>query len=315
MQNSSSGLNYINSFPKIPKNPVIEKKPGIFSSIVLNTMTIGKMILGRNLNICLPNLQEGIWKNIFSKLDFKSLYQCSLVSHEYNQLVHNPILTKQMIYEGFSFNPLHWNQVFGKGTVSCLEPEKAFRLLPADIDEILKKPCPIYAQKRIIDTHMLVWIPENIKNKNLTIKSFGKLLKQKLEFYENKAGYRIIWKEVLQQETFEIRSGWVLMTKDIIPGSENQSYERVQEMLLNINQSNKMDYRLPKTIEAIVCIMTHYFRTKKRLFSMGPFSYLLCHENINSVQAVVGGFMPNGLFVFCNYGHNTNLSIAALHNL
>lgn len=61
--------------------------------------------------------------------------------------------------------------------------EEEWRSLPWNIAGILEGRCPIFPEKRVTDTHMLVRLP-----KTLTLKSLGELAKK--YFSANDTGYR-----------------------------------------------------------------------------------------------------------------------------
>lgn len=262
-------------------------------------------------------LPADVLQTIFENLDFKKLVSCSHVCHLWKKLIKIPF--KYKVYHEFAFNPFHWNEFCGKDTVTQDEVQNAYHLLPDKIMKILTSPCPAFPDKRIIESHMLVWIPKTIKGKILTIKSFGELLKQRDEFFKNPTGYGSFWYSVFQQEGFKsIKSGWVLMTTDVIPGSGDKTYSNQGIMVKNLY---KTCYEIPKVGEAVVCIAVLYFKTKKRLFSDQPLTYTRCQEYVNHAYVVVvGGFQPSGFVVKrlwnnSNYSNEFHTGVAALRRL
>lgn len=272
----------------------------------------------------LLNLLDDIWKLIFfqlTEMNFKNLWKCSQVDRKWKDLTNDPMLTKKMIYEGFCFNPSSWNnycslwaKIRGKETVSRDEIEKAYELLPNNIDKILKSNCPAFEDKRIIDTHMLVWIPKKIKGQPVTINNFEKLLEERLEF--SKYGIRCFRDEIIHQEGDKIiKSGWALMTTYVIPDSRNKSYIEQKNRVEGFTVDGKKDFHVPKIGEAIVCICAEYFRTKKRLFEFG--TYTRCEETTESInkvwQSIVGFFDDNGIAISLNLTDCDIVGVAALH--
>jgi hypothetical protein len=152
---------------------------------------------------------------------------------------------------------------------------------------------------------MLVWIPETINGKPLTINSFRELLKLKPEFSND--GYGYIWDEITKQEGGKsIESGWVLMATDVLPESRNKTYSDQKIMIERLNENDQTGWDVPMLGQAIVCIATEYLKSGKRLFGNDPLTYTRCQEKIGRFQLVVGGFAPSGLGVnFRNYGHVT----------
>ena len=246
--------------------------------------------------IQMPLLPFDVLKIIFDSLTLEKVVSCSVVSKLWKQLVKTCL--KDKIFQEYACSPMLWNEIFGRGSVTHEEILKAYRLLPDNIVEILKSPCEIFAGKRIIETHMLVWIPDAIEGKLLTLRSFGELIKQKEEFSKNPLGYRRIWSSIILQKGGKpFKSGWVLMTTDVIPETLNKSYE-AQSFIV---KSLKGYYDVPKIAEAVVCVVAYYFKTKTRLFSDGQLNYARCREYVNDKcetnYVTIGNFQNTGFLV------------------
>lgn len=155
-------------------------------------------------------------------LNYKDLRTCCRLDKRMNLLIsEDQFLTKQAI---FNSTAQLWNQVFGEGTVSENELEKALTSLPNDIHKTLTEPCKVFANKRTGDTHFLFYIPEKVKDKILNLDNFDELLKKINGFTEKGSWF---------QETFHfgrhhysvncigkkvIKTGWVLMMHKFLPG-------------------------------------------------------------------------------------------------
>lgn len=223
-------------------------------------------------------LPNEIWKEIFLEGNIKDIRK---IDKAWNKVANDLMSTKKMIFEEFCFNPSHWNKFCGADTVSPDEIAKAYALLPDNINEILKSDCPAFPDKKIIDTHMLVWIPETINGKPVTTQNFGLLLK-------NKINYDYLGRLNIQEP---LKSGWVLMTTDVVPGSRNQYYTNQKILVENLNKNGQTGYRIPKTAEAIICIAAEYLRSKKLLF--GRETYTHCQEMDGyGYQVTLGNFSP-----------------------
>jgi len=270
-------------------------------------------------NIQMPLLPNDVLKIIFDELTLEKVVSCSVVCKIWKRLVKTCLKTK--IFQEYACSPMLWNEIFGKGAVTHEEILKAYRLLPDNIVKILKSPCEIFPGKKIIETHMLVWIPDTIKGKLLTLKSFGELIKQKEEFSKNPLGYRRIWSSiVLQKGGKSFNSGWVLMTTEIIPETLNKSYEAQSTLV----KSLKGCYEVPKIAEVVVCIVAYYFKTKTRLFSDGQLNYVRCQEYVNDKcetnYVTIGNFKNSGFLVgriTLSNKHSIpdHTGVAALHRL
>lgn len=254
---------------------------------------------------------------IFQRLDMRDLGQCSKVNMAWNKLATNPILTKNAIYQSVAINPKFWNEIFGKDTISEDEAERAYYLLPLNIAEILKTFSIAFPDKRIINSHLLVWIPKKTKGKLLTINNFGALLKEKEEFSENVDGYHYIWKSIRKDEGEKIVDyGWILMAKDLLPGSRNLFYVDQKKLAEALNKDIHTAWRVPKLAEAIICSYAEYFKSGNFLFNKNPLSYTRCIENVREGQTFVGGFEEEGLDIhnFNFYAH-LNIGVASVWKL
>ena len=124
-----------------------------------------------------PNLIDTIPRDvrllIFSYLSPKDLGACSCVSREWNVLASHDALWAEAIRREVAFGKEAWAKYFGDVGI---EPP-----LPTDIVKILKAPCPYWPTKKVIETHLLVLIPETINRRPLTLTSLGELIKKPLQ--------------------------------------------------------------------------------------------------------------------------------------
>lgn len=182
-----------------------------------------------------------------------------------------------------------WNELCGR--VAPAPP------LPENIEEIWEGPCHIFPDKKVKDTHVLVYLPTTVDDKPLTLKTIGEIAKR--FFLKSDKGYRYILDKIEKQMGNQpvTAAGWILMTKTVIDGSRNASYAIQQTMITELAKKAKVAYNVPSALEATICILTHYMRTGTRLFSNNPFTYTRCQESIDGYKLVVGGFSPVGLDV------------------
>ena len=118
--------------------------------------------------------------------------------------------------QGVAFGASQWNKYFGDVGV---EPP-----LPANIKEILTSPCPFWPSKSVGETHLLVLIPKTVDGQPFTLNSLGKLIKSpKSGGYATK--YRAYTTPVTTMcgKKSVSESYWVLMTRDILPGTGEQN--------------------------------------------------------------------------------------------
>ncbi len=186
--------------------------------------------------------------------------------------------------------------------------------LPANIDEILKSPCPYSKDgKKVEETHVLVLRPGSINGETLNADNFGKFMKSKFpELGED--GYRFIIDKAKKLGSDD-KPCWMLLKREVIDGSRNKSFAEQQKM---VEEQGQEKYQVPGALDVIVCAMaeyarfkTEYARSKTRLFNNDPLTYTRC-QKINGYQVVVGGFAPDGLGVVVNFSDFNYIGVAAL---
>ena len=187
-----------------------------------------------------------------------------------------------------AFGATEWRKHFGD---VGLEPP-----LPKDIQQILSSPCPFWPGRKVHETHLLVLVPQTVNGQPLTLKLLGELVQKPLEGPATKYSYFHL---VQHTDTAAPPSHWVLMSRDVIEGSRNESYSAQQALLRDKTQGS---YEVPRILDTTVCILMEHVRTGKRLYSDSPVTLTRCQEKFSADwQLVVGAFAPGGLF-FGNCG-------------
>lgn len=272
----------------------------------------GEVVMPKNPDQLFPesNLVFDNIQTIFQYFKFQELDICNLVSKDWSRLA--AFMSKYAVFQKFAFNPAHWNEFLSEGNVNVKEMGRAYRELPNNIYQILKSPCPAFPGKRIMDTHVLVWIPESVNGKKLNIKNFGEMLK--LWFPYSKSGYRHFTREILERNgSISIEPGFRLMTADVILNSRNKNFENQKKLVKNLNENNHACYKVPKVGEAVVCIMANYLRSEYFLFGALPdWTYTSCEERVEDYQIIVGGFFSAGLAIKDYYHYNETIGVAAI---
>lgn len=226
---------------------------------------------------------------IFSYLNGASLRLCCLICKEWNTFVKEDkdnSLWNAVIGREIAFGKEKWAKYFGD--IGKVPP------LPENICEVLSSPCPSFDEKTIAASHMLVLIPEKINGIPLTLNSLRELVKTPMEGYKTDFSYistRII--DELGNKSIE-NSYWVLMTRNLLEESKGKSYEVQNAMIFDLICKAKASYRVPKVLEAAICIFTKYVSTGKLLFSSDPLTYTRCQEKYEPFQAAIGGFGSKG---------------------
>ena len=247
---------------------------------------------------------EVVVNHIFSYLNLHELGVSRSVSKIWNQYASIPILWQSAIYREIAFSSKNWAD-WNADLVKDVNIRQEMLSLPTNIAEDLRRSA--FPGKSIRETHVLVRMP-----KGLTIKKLGELAKK--YFPSNIDGYRYIWSSIVDElgDKPADESVWLLMTKDVLPGSRSKSYSQQKNIVGELAETTGAPYQVPTTLEAATCILAEYSRSENRLFSNSPWTYTRCQENVQGYQTVVGGFAPAGLSVnyFCyDIG---NLGVAAL---
>ena len=196
-----------------------------------------------------------------------------------------------------------WEQYFG---AVGKEPP-----LPDGIEAILNSTCPFWDGKKVNDTHLLVLIPSHVAGQPLTLDYLSELIKQPQgEGYGTKYGY--YWDKVSKAIGNQSpgSSYWVLMTKDVLPGSRYMKYENQYALVVK-----HQGYTVPGALEAAVVMLLHHARSGERLYSDSPWTYTRCRESVidvNDYSVFVGGFSSGGLLVFRSYGYDFFFGVAGL---
>jgi hypothetical protein len=196
------------------------------------------------------------------------------------------------------------------------DPGKEPPLSP-NIEDILASPCPFWPGKTVRETHLLVLIPETIDKIvdgereiiPLTLENLDKLIKSTEE--SEGVGYEFIPDLVIEESEYwpVENSHWVLMTKHILPGSENMSYDNQKQMV------ESAGYVVPNILEAATAILLQYVCSKLRYFSDDPWTYTRCAEEIYCTPLIIGGFTKNGLLININDFDDKHFGIAGLLKL
>ena len=258
-------------------------------------------------------LTDELVLKVFSHLNLATLGTICCVSKAWKRLANEPILWKIAIYTEIAFGNNKWAQYFGTDVVKNEDNREEFSSLPSDdFIEDCKKFKSIFPERNAKDSLMLVRLPKTL-NGGLTLKSLGELAKK--YFSDNNTGYKFIWPPIFEKlgDKSIDKSQWVVMTKDVLLGSSNKSYNEQQKIVAELAEKSLISYEVPETLQSAACILSQYFASNIRLFSDSPLTYTRCQENVQGFQVVVGGFAVAGLEVDHYYVYdNEKIGVAAL---
>ncbi|PJD97826.1 MAG: hypothetical protein CK425_01465 [Parachlamydia sp.] len=229
---------------------------------------------------------------IFSHLNLATLGAICCVTKAWKRLATDPILWKIVIYREIAFGNDKWAQCFGPDVVKDEDQGEDFSSLPLD-DFIAdcKKFKSIFPERNAKDRPLLlVRLPKTL-NGGLTLKSLDELAKK---YFSNRdTGYRWISDSIMELGDKSIdKSCWVLMTKNVLPGSRGGSCRKQKEIIAELAEKSLIGYEAPKTLEAATCILSQHFWSNVCLFSD---SYTRCQEADDIGTVIVGGFDEYGL--------------------
>jgi hypothetical protein len=264
-------------FGRVSKTPPVEsvKIKGIIKKELFSSEGAHKSLFEGK-----PNLGEHVEEIILSNLSLKDLDSLSKVSKRaYTNVAKSEALRIARL-KAYAVGPEKW-QKWGFQGITLQEINKAYQSLPKDILKILTSDCPIFKGKKVMETHMLVWVPGN-----LTLNELEKLPGVKYDYCNRSVSDEL---EKTQED-----SCWVLMTKDVIPDSRDKTYQQQQELVEKLDKGN---YEFPKARKAAVCIIGHFLETNEYLFGRKPWTYTRSEEKVDGYPVVVGGFSADGLNV------------------
>lgn len=173
--------------------------------------------------------------------------------------------------------------------------------LPANIHEILEQADPCEPGKKMRETCMLFLRPKKVilheegGDKELPISFDGvEELAKKAADPARRAHYQTFDGLRAQMNGMPVAdSGWVLMRKEVIPGSRNLSFENQIGLL----QGN---FEVPKLMDAILLNILTYASEGMCLYGINPVTYTRCQEMHTDHQIIVGAFDSSGLNVDCS---------------
>ena len=246
---------------------------------------------------------EVVFNHILSCLNLHELGVSRSVSKIWNQCASTPTLWQSAVYREIAFSSNNWAE-WNAALVNDVDIRQEMLSLPQNIAEELRRSA--FPGKSIRETHILVRMP-----KGLTVKKLGELAKK--YFPSNINGYKDIRDRIIDElgDKSVEESFWLLMTKEVLPGSRNKSYEQQKTTVAELAATTGAPYQVPTALEAATCILAEYSRSKNRLFNDSPWTFTHCKESVQGWQVVVGSFAPAGLVVNCYYAGD-DIGVAAL---
>ena len=213
------------------------------------------------------------------------------------------------------FGAWAWARYFGE--VGVAPP------LPSDIGEILDRPCPFWPGKAVKDTHLLVLIPATVDGKAFTLDLLGELV-QNPRGGGHSTQYFLYDDEVQQSlgDVYSSSSYWVLLTRDVLPGSRSKPYTAQQALVAAQTAHIKCaPYAIPNVLEAATVMLSHYVCSGDRLYAEGddalPSTSTRCTGLLEDAAeypspVTVGRFCSRGLVFFSGFDDDEEFGVSCL---
>jgi hypothetical protein len=218
-------------------------------------------------------------------------------------LFANPHLT-------IAFDAAHWSK--------CISYSAQGPRLRWDILEILNLNCPFWPDKKIGETHILALVPKNVSSLttkemiSLNLRSFCTLIKSAT----GKIALRYISNEILLNHgATETESQWVLVTKDVIPGSRNCSYPQQKELIAKLKAIKNLRYMVPQLFPLTAAVLLEKIRSGATYFGHEPWTNTRCQESSpdKAHQVIFGSSTEKGpAIAYDDDGDGDNTGMAAM---
>ncbi|MHA7878111.1 MAG: hypothetical protein ACX93T_04320, partial [Bacteroidota bacterium] len=204
-------------------------------------------------------------------------------------ITHLDAVQQELQYiDDTKFDATKWRSYFGE-----VGPEPP---IPTHIEALLSQPCPLFPGKKVYESHLLTLIPATVDGTPLTLSNFQTVLKRTKELGHHKAGYGFYCSNVKQEFGEKIigTSYWVLMTRDVLPGSRDKTYEEQRRLVVDIAENTSIAYTLPTILEGVVSTLCYHVETGKDLFPYNPPSTISrCEETLARGFTVTFGQLYN----------------------
>ncbi len=215
---------------------------------------------------------EVLFSDIFNLIipyaNFDTLNTLLEVSKGINGLIFKLNEQRKKAVEGIAFGKEEWFK-FHNHYIEGNEP-----LLPRDIIQILNS-FDRDNLKKIKDTHFFTLIPRDI-----CVENFKELVHKTFGYRVNGGTYTCAnaSPEIkCYSTTLTRRSYWVLISKEILNGSLNKTFEEQQEIVSELTLKDRVNYQIPDSIEVIICFTMDLLRSKKCSL---PVSNVRCFDRI-----------------------------------
>ena len=207
-----------------------------------------------------------------SYLGAEDLGRCKRISKQYREIANNTALWSKLVPES-AFGKAQWEKCIGDVGI---EPK-----LPDGIHKILGSPCPILRGKKVKDTHMLMLIPSSVNGVTLTLDVLGELVRFPKEGLPTRFDYGTPGARTGHFSTPVLASHWVLMTKDVLPGSRSKSFLAQQAQVAQLAVEASPPYQVPNLLDVVTVMFMRYVSSGECLLGRDQWAYTRCQESFH----------------------------------
>lgn len=184
--------------------------------------------------------------------------------------------------------PRHWESAFD---ISL----KTKRDLPEEMVRFLNSQCVFNPKMKVIDTHIVCYIPSKVNNKMLTLAYFiDELLpnikgkrKEHAKIYDYSNKFKGVYegREVALLNTGLDDDRWVVMyagkggkKTGVIPNSRSKIWNKQCQLLNTANKKMVRPYEKPRAFKMVICTLMNYIVTGVKILGDHPVTYTRCDE-------------------------------------
>ena len=221
-----------------------------------------------------------------------------------------------------AFGAQAWKDYFGVDVgVEPPLPESALKVWNGECPYLLEDEASL---QRVKDNHLLTLIPGTVNGQPFTLDKLGDLIlanygghmaafvgNTNQELGGRSHGFYYYGEHLTNANRHEALPGapyWLLLPKTILADSRDKTFAAQKAIL---SEYSGTGYRLPRALEVSTSLLSHYARSKERLYandnSRGLWTGTRCSDaDLYGDPVVVGGFGAAGLDVnhylpFCDY--------------
>lgn len=239
---------------------------------------------------------------IFSHLNSLDWHKTIQVDVKWNKLSVQVLENYFFLEHPVILTPNKWNMQFENNCISEEESDEAFATMRLDLDLI---PSPSDSSKKLIDTHVIAYIPKEIRGEKLSMDSYGELLK--IKFPDNLEGYHRIWTGARNFDERKKKNPYVCRKEEqLFGGYRDVLWQDLRAngakeygwMALSITRKSptvsEENGRVPLLIPTIAILSMHYFNTENLMFQREINVSEISFNQFITVKMTVQGVIISG---------------------